>query len=116
MIHKLVPCRSLPGNHQTTVKAEFEIADIDQMSFSSPAMADELLSALYHISIPKKITGTDMNGIIELPLKNNNIIPVIDNIQPEMINTIPVILFRFIDLNNCIVLSLIILSCFHLNI
>ena len=35
------------------------------MSLSSPAVADEFLSALYHISIPKKITGTDMNGIIE---------------------------------------------------
>lgn len=37
-----------------------------------------------------------MKGILELPLTNNSVIPIIDNTQPVMINTIPVILFRFI--------------------
>ncbi len=64
-------------------------------SYSS-AVTDEFLSSLCQRSIPKNITGTDMKGIIELPLTNNSVIPTIDNTQPVMINTSPVILVRFI--------------------
>ena len=82
------------GNHQAICKSlNFNCG---HRSLNSSAIADEFLSALYQMSIPKKMTGTDMKGIIELPLTNNSVIPITDNRQPVMTNTIPVILFRFI--------------------
>ena len=65
-------------------------------SLNSSTVAGEVLSAVYQMSIPKNISGIEMMGTIELPLTNKSVIPIIDNTQPVMINTVPAILFRFI--------------------
>lgn len=67
------------------------------------------------MSIPNNITGTDMKGIIELLLINNSVIPIIDNTQPVMISTVPVILFRFIVYIVGSLQRSIIFSCFNLH-